>query len=328
MPDGHAPKERRGSLTLRKSAPPRRLAPIRQREPGGGGSARSRRRQRPIETGPDSPAPLGGMHGAGRARAEAASFPVFGLSQALESVGALWPHMKATSAPGDTAVRWLGYQHLSPRAELRLAALRSYGLLEDGPTGIRLSQLAITIVRLRLDRQDGSSEYLRAVQAAALHPGVFRDVFGSHGHASYDALKTHLEHTLGFTGTTARKFIAVFRDTLRIARLRAGAAERDETSQATDEPHPVRGPSGHVRVFNWPLGQEVSAELRLAGDEITTAHLERLRQYVELVSSALEAEPSIPPTGAARPSLGKLVRLLPGHAAGPRKVRRSARARH
>jgi hypothetical protein len=26
--------------------------------------------------------------------------------------------------------------------------------------------------------------------------------------------------------------------------------------------------------------------------------------------------------------LGKLVRLLPGHAAGPRKVRRSARPRH
>jgi hypothetical protein len=72
----------------------------------------------------------------------------------------------------------------------------------------------------------------------------------------------------------------------------------------------------------------VSAELRLVGDEITTAHLERLRQYVELVSSALEAGPPIPPTGAARPSLGKLVRLLPGHAAGPRKVRRSPRPRH
>jgi hypothetical protein len=273
---------------------------------------------------PDSPAP----HGAGGAGAEATSFPVFGLSQALESVRALWPHIKATSAPADTAVRWLGYKHLSPRAQIRLAALRSYGLIEDGPAGVRLSQLAITILRLRMDRQDGSSEYLRAVQAAALHPGIFRNVFGSHGHASYDALKTHLEHTLGFTGTMARKFIAAFRDTLRVGRLRAGASERDEASRATDEPHPVQGPSGRVRAFNWPLGQEVSAELRLVGDEVTTAHLDRLRQYVEIVSSALEAEPAVSPAGAAHPSSGKLVRLLPGHAAGPRRVRRSARPRH
>src|SRR5262249_56198248 len=39
-PDGDAPEEGRGSLSLRKSAPPCRLAPNRQRESGGGRPAR------------------------------------------------------------------------------------------------------------------------------------------------------------------------------------------------------------------------------------------------------------------------------------------------
>jgi hypothetical protein len=233
--------------------------------------------------------------------------------------------MRATSAPADTAVRWLGYKRLSRRAQLRLAALRSYGLIDDGPAGIRLSQLAITIVRLRLDGQDGSSEYMRAVQAAALHPRAFRAILGSHGHASYDALKTHLEHSLGFTGTTARKFIAVFRDTLGVARFRDGAFGSEASH--TDEPYPARGPSGRVRLFNWPLGQEVSAELRLVGDDVTAAHLGRLRQYVELASIALEAGPSTPPAGAASLSSGEIVRLLPRRDAAPRRVRRTVQSR-
>jgi hypothetical protein len=216
---------------------------------------------------------------------------------------------------------------LSRQARIRLDALRSYGLIEDGPAGVRLSQLAITIVRLRLDRQDDSTEYRRAVQAAALHPKLFREVVGSHAHASYDALKTHLEHTLGLTGTMARKFIAVFRDTLGVARFWDGSSDRDTASEATYEPHPARGLSGRVRLFNWPLGQEVSAELRLVGDEITPAHFERLRKYVELASGALEAEPSTPPTPAARSSSGEIVRLLPQRAGRPRRVKGSVQPR-
>ena len=312
-------------MSVRKSAPPCRLAPIRQRQLAGGARARSRRRRESTKLKTGSAVGLGGAPGAERAEAHPASFPLFGLRQALESVDTLWPHLKATAAPADTAVRWLGYKHLNRQAQLRLDALRSYGLVEDGPAGIRLSQLAITIVRLRLNHQGGSSAYLRAVQAAALHPRMFREILGSHGHASYDALKAHLEGTLGFTGTMARKFIAVFRDTLRAAHLRDGAPKRDEASWTADEPHRAGGLSERARVFTWPLGPQVSAELRLVGQEITRAHLERLRQYVELASIALDAEPATPPTDALSRSSGEVVPLLPRRAAGPRRVRRSAR---
>ena len=163
------------------------------------------------------------------------------------------------------------------------------------------------------------------MQAAALHPRVFREILGSHGHVSYDALKAHLEGTFGFTGTIARKFIAVFRDTLRVAHFRDGASERDEAFWAPDEPHPAGRPSERARVFTWPLGPEVSAELRLVGEEITRAHLERLRQYVELASIALDAEPAAPQTDALRLSSGDVTSLVPRRAAKPRRVKRSVR---
>jgi hypothetical protein len=123
----------------------------------------------------------------------------------------------------------------------------------------------------------------------------------------------------------ARKFIAVFRDTLRAAHFRDGASEPDEASWTADEPHRAGGHSERARVFTWPLGPEVSAELRLVGQEITRAHLERLRQYVELASIALDAEPATPPTDALRTSSAEVVPLLPRRAAGPRRVRRSPR---
>jgi len=157
---------------------------------------------------------------------------------------------------------------------------------------------------------------------------MFRETLGSHAHASYDALKAHLEGTIGFTGTMARKFIAVFRDSLRVAHFPDGASKRDEGSQAPDEPHPAGDPSERSRVFTWPLGPEVSAELRLVGEEITRAHLERLRQYVELASIALDAEPATPMTDAPRLSSGDVVSLLPRRAAGTRRVRRSVRPGH
>ena len=43
----------------------------------------------------------------------------------------------------------------------------------------------------------------------------------------------------------------------------------------------------HTRVFTWPLPNDTTAELRLTGGTITQAHLEMLRQYLELAKAAV-----------------------------------------
>ena len=45
-----------------------------------------------------------------------------------------------------------------------------------------------------------------------------------------------------------------------------------------------------MRVFSWPLSKDVSAEVRLTGEEIMLAHLGRLLQYLELAKTAIGNE--------------------------------------
>jgi hypothetical protein len=131
-----------------------------------------------------------------------------------------------------------------------------------------------------------------------------------------------------------RSFIAAFRDTIGIARLREGASDRSETPPAADvgavsTPHPRSArdaASGHTRVFNWPLGREVSAELHLVGAEITPAHLRRLRKFVELISLALEPGSLNQATSSDRAASPKIVRWPRRRASGPRPRRRSRAA--
>ena len=39
--------------------------------------------------------------------------------------------------------------------------------------------------------------------------------------------------------------------------------------------------------YRWPLGQDVLAELRFTGDQLTPAHIDLLREYLDLVKTAL-----------------------------------------
>ena len=315
---------------MRRSATPRHLDPTPLEENRVRPTPLRRRHPSTDETGRPERASLGDSEAMVGASAQAIRFPAIGLTHALESARALWLRSKDTPVPPETAVRLIGFKHLSRRAQVRLAALRSYGLIEDDPAGIRLSSLALTIIRLRVHHREGSSEYLGAVRVAALQPRAFRELFASHGHASYDTLKAYLEAHFGFTAPTVRSFIAAFRDTIGIARLREGASDRSETPPAADVgvmptplPRSARdAPSGHTRVFNWPLGREVSAELHLIGAEITPAHLRRLRKFVELVSLALEPGFLDQATSSDRAASGKIVRWPRGRASGPRPRRR------
>jgi hypothetical protein len=116
--------------------------------------------------------------------------------------------------------------------------------------------------------------------------------------------------------------------------LREGTFDRKETPQAADVggvsmPHPPSaydGPSGHTRVFTWPLGREVSAELHLVGAEITPVHLRRLRKFVELASLALESGSPSQATSSDRAASPKIVRWPRPRASGPRPKRRSRSA--
>ena len=247
--------------------------------------------------------------------AEVAELPAIGLSQALESVGALWRRAEASETTPEQAAETLGYRGLGLQARRRLSALRAYGLI-DGGQSVRLSDLALTIMHLGLQGQQSSGDYLSAVRTAALRPKLFREVFRSCGNAPYDALRWHLTNDLGLSSTAARTFIAAFRDALAAGRLKEAESPGLEGSPPADAGD-LRGETSHV--FRWLLSSNATAELRLFGENVEAADLERLHQYVELARLALgglerKAKPSQRSKVARRP--------LPHRKAGPRRHRR------
>src|SRR5262249_52241020 len=142
-----------------------------------------------------------------------------GLTQAIESIRALWKRAESSEVTPEVAAVTLGYRRLGPQARKRLAAFRAYGLIDEGQ-GVRLSDLALAIMHQEGQRQRGSREHLEAVRAAALRPKLFREVFRSHGNAPYEALRSHLTIERGLSSMVARTFIAAFRDAVAAGRLR------------------------------------------------------------------------------------------------------------
>jgi hypothetical protein len=223
-----------------------------------------------------------------------AELPATGLTQAIESVGALWRRAEASETTPEQAAATLGYRGLGLQARKRLSTLRAYGLIDEGP-GVRLSNLALTILHLELQGQRTSGDYLAAVRSAALRPKLFREVFRTCGNAPYDGLRWHLTTELGLSSTAARAFIAAFRDAVSVGRL------KEADSPSLEDDRPLRAPprasdprdtagdprSGRCKVFRWLLSSNATAELRLFGDTVERADFERLHQYVELARLAL-----------------------------------------
>lgn len=230
------------------------------------------------------------------AKMRSPNYPAIGLSQAIKYVRQLWDKEKRTPVPPEVAVKALGYKALNGPSRTAISALRKYGLVEEGSSGVRVSDLAMTI----LHDPKGSSEWQKAIQEAAFRPDIFREIYTDYADASDDALRGHLLKK-EFSPSGANQFIAAFRDTLALVKTLDPGYIKDKGTQEEEKmPNGSEGqmaelPKGQggkpsTRIFSWPLSKDMSAELRITGGDIKASHLERLRQYLELAKLAVESE--------------------------------------
>jgi hypothetical protein len=211
-------------------------------------------------------------------RTGTAQLPAIGLTQAIESIRVLWRQAETSEVTPEAAAAIIGYRRLGPQAQKRLSAFRAYGLIDEG-WGVRLSDLALTIMDLERKHQKGSRKYLDALRSAALRPRFFRELFQSHGHAPYDVLLLHLKTAMGFPPVAARTLITAFRDAISAGGLRETDPPGLQNDFHVHEPHGTpafAGDTGDARgekslVFRWLLSKRATAELRLFGDEVTPA---------------------------------------------------------
>ncbi len=229
-------------------------------------------------------------------RMKSPNYPGIGLAQGINLVRELWNKEKRTPVTEEVAVKDMGYTSLNGATRTYLSALRKYGLIEGTDQGVRVSELGMRI----LHSPEGSPEHQKALQEAALKPELFRELYQTHIEASDENLKSFLILSKQFSPAGAKQFISAFRDTVALAKPSTASYDASKPIEEGEAMTTARGDEFRavaslqiekpgLRVFIWPLSREVSAEVRLTGQEIKSAHLERLRQYLELAKAAIES---------------------------------------
>ncbi len=225
------------------------------------------------------------------------NYPAFGLSVATQRARELYDRDGKASVSPDVAVQAWGYKGLNGSSLRALAALRTYGLLEDAPNkNVKLSARALTIL---LEPADSLAR-IEAIRAAAAEPAVFSELKQEYGDdiPSDAALLSHLVRNANFTEEAAKILIAAFRDTLsivqeasagNIVRGDAGAGPIATQAESGREKPGVKipAPTGGQMQFTWPLSGDAVATLTVTRT-LEPDDIETLAAYFQIAVKALE----------------------------------------
>jgi hypothetical protein len=162
------------------------------------------------------------------------NYPAYGLAETIEMAKAIWKEEARTTVSPDVAVKALRHRSLNGTARRKLSSLKAFGLLEELKNGgVRISDLAMRLLHQAAD----SAEYREAIREAALKPGLYEELYGSHGKASDNAIQSFLMVKKAFSEVGARRFVEVFRGTLKLANVGGEAY-----TTAVDENKPEKKP--------------------------------------------------------------------------------------
>jgi hypothetical protein len=197
----------------------------------------------------------------------------------------------------------MGFTSKSGSSAVALGALRQFGLVDGLRGSVRVSDLA-----LRILEPSSLQEEAEAKREAAFKPDIYEKLlqhFGGELPRSDEPIRAYLIRTLAFSKVGADECMAVLRRTMAELSVTefAHALEvppREEASPQDTVPlaNPVEPPKGgqpeavYVPVselIRIPLTKDCTAELRLIG-EITPAAIQRLVQYIELMTDVWAAE--------------------------------------
>jgi hypothetical protein len=230
------------------------------------------------------------------------AYPFIPLKRAVERAGELYAKDRRHPAAWTAAATHWGYKPKSSGVLQTISALKQYGLLEDVGGGadrkVKLTDLALAI--LLDDEVPDSADRAGAKKRAALRPKLYAEMFGKWGVdlPSDETIRTYLKRDKDFNDLAVDGAIKSYKDTLAYAKLTESEklADADGEIEEFDEITEVRKVSEQqqlqpgrptVQVFSWPLAKDVTAEVRLTGGTIKPAHLERLRQYLDLAKAAV-----------------------------------------
>jgi hypothetical protein len=135
-----------------------------------------------------------------------------------------------------------------------------------------------------------------AVRTSAKKPPLIAELIPTHRDASDESLKSHLILKKKFSSDGAGRFVAAFRDALKLSGLIDAGYEDEQTGEETGDqrktpapgktPNPPPPKPGASMQFTWPLSGDVVATLTVSR-EIETDDVEILADYFATAKKAL-----------------------------------------
>ncbi len=172
------------------------------------------------------------------------AYPGISLEIALKRAKGLYDKERRNQVAFPVAVSYWGFGAKSSGGLLSVAALKSFGLLEDierGPGG-RIVKLTDLALRILLDERPNSAERIELVKQAALRPKIHALLWRKF-HAELPS-DSNLKHVLifdyKFNENTVEEFIKEYKETIRFAGLtesdNVSFTEEDKDGEADDAP--------------------------------------------------------------------------------------------
>jgi hypothetical protein len=161
-------------------------------------------------------------------------YPAIPLAKAIERAREFYKQEGKHSAKPEVAVTHWKYTPKSSGGKLTLAALRSFGLLENAADGVKLSDRGLRII---LDEREPSPERTAFIKEAALSPKIHKKLWDRFKAdlPSQASLKHTLLMEFEFAAGAIDDFIGEYRSTLAFAGL--------NDSAIMGEPEKVKSPA-------------------------------------------------------------------------------------
>jgi hypothetical protein len=234
------------------------------------------------------------------------NYPGIGLEEAIQRARELYNKERTAPVDPETAVMAWGYKGLNGASARTLGAVRQYGLLEDGPKGVRVSPRALALL---LEPQN-SDDYLSAVMDAARGPAVFAEILDEYpdGLPSEQGLISYLVRQKGFSEDGARKLNSVLRATMALAsehrdRHIPEEPTASQTAAQSEQPRAVHAsspglsgqtpgrtasPGANVMNFSHALvTRGGTATLSIASERLTQDDLDDLFDWLKMLNGSL-----------------------------------------
>lgn len=189
-------------------------------------------------------APLGTMIKKKSAKLRSPAYPGINLETAIKRADGLYKKERRNPVPFPVAVGHWGFGPKSSGGLVSVAALKSFGLLEDveRSTSGRIVKLTDLAFQILLDERPDSSERAAAIKKAALRPrihSVIWEKYGATEGVSDANLKHDLVFNLKFNENTVEEFIKEYKDTIAFAKL----TDSDKLSLESEDKDPTEDQS-------------------------------------------------------------------------------------